>query len=502
MSGLAVRKPIGLYVGDREVTASRVALTPLGPVALETRSEPYEAEQLPEVLGRLLGPWLGPRRPARVRVALGLPAMRVFFSTRPIQVTDRNASPTVLLHEVLRSSNVNVDEMEVDLVKRQPGKRPLASLISCKRKYIAGLLEALRENGVRPFRAEPAPFALLRLGALRHRGPRKASVVVRVFLGPAQGAAVLLKGPMPLAWRTFELPAGGEAAAVLSTALALQVVGRHCGEDGPPDAVILHGRTDLAESFRAEVFTAALGTRPAHAAEPSYDSRSIAEGLALGCQEGEEALDLARTLKSRAPLWEVIPWGALAAQAGILAGLTLMLDGHSRDTRRAYHLVRAEGAGHAWAAKVGDDALETEKKDLEQKITAARDFLETRVLWTSYTRDAASRLTENMALRSFIGLNEFAGPAGGGSKKKSLVLAVSSPIPRGEGMPREIEDYLDALRGDATLRRDFPQVELADLKWSESGAGPAVSSAQATFTVQCLPKAPEKKGPRPAANLK
>jgi hypothetical protein len=489
LARVAFRKPTGLYIGEREVTLCRVASTLLGPVELETRCEPSGPEQLPVVLERLFRSYATKRGSPRVRLALGLPATAVFFSTRLGDAAGRVASRKVLLQEAIRSPSVNVDELECDITTAQPGKHPLLSLIACKRRYLATMMEDLQSCGVRVLRAEPAPLALLRLGARRYRGPRKGTVV-RAFLGPAQGVAVLLKGAMPLSWRTFELPAGGEAAEVLATALALQVVGRHCGEAGTLDAVILHGRADLAGAFRAEPFTTALGGRVTLVPGPSCDSRAVAMGLALGAQEGEEAFDLARALKSRPPLREVIPWGTLAAQVVILAVLTLMLDGHRRDLSRAHAVVRTAGVGHAWAAEVDDQSLEKEKKDLEQKVAAVRGFLETRVLWTSYTRDAASRLTENMSLKSFTGVNELATGASSGKGRKSLVLDVTAPAQRSDGSPGEIEHYLDALRADTTLRRDFPQVELANLTAGDSG--PGASRGRAGFIVSCLSKAPAK----------
>ena len=60
-------------------------------------------------------------------------------------------------------------------------------------------------------------------------------------------------------------------------------------------------------------------------------------------------------------------------------------------------------------------------------------------------------------------------------------------------MPKEIDELLDSLRGDELLHRDFPLIEVADLKRSQknTGAKPTVD-----FSVICLPKPPE---PKPKA---
>ena len=284
LTKMMARKALGVFVGEREVTVSRVAVTPFGATELDTSSEPYEPETLGETVERLIRPYLPKRGAARVRVGLGLPAMRVFFAARTIQATDRDATPAVLLHEVFRSTDVNVQEMQVDLVKIQPGKKPLASLIACQRKYISALIDSLKNCGLRPFRAEPAPFALLRLGSGLHRGPRKVTTVIRAFLGDTKGVALLLRNDAILSWRTFELPAGGEAPALLSTIMTLQLMGRPVSETDRPDALLMHGRPDLAGTLGGEGFRAMLGTPVEIFPGPSYDSRSIALGLAMGCR--------------------------------------------------------------------------------------------------------------------------------------------------------------------------------------------------------------------------
>ena len=484
MSKLAIRKPLGLYVGDREVTVCRAALTPLGAVELTSSGEAYDnPEQLPQVVERLLRPYLGKSKSPRVRVSLGLPATNVYFATRLAQPTDRESTSAVMLNEFIRSSDINIAEMQIEVVRGQPKNHPLLSLVACRRKYLSNLLDAMKTCGVRPFRAEPAPFALLRLGATRLRAPRKAAAVIRFFLGPAEGVAVLLQGDMPLAWRTFDLPAGSESGALLSTAMALQVVSRHCGEAGRPDAVLIHGRLDLAETFRNDMFRTVMGCLPQHTAGPSYDARSIALGLAMGCREAEQALDLSRTLKSRLPVWQVLPYGQIAAQFAVLAGLTAMVEGHARDVRQSSRMVHDECSAHLWTLEGNDTNLKKEKTELEDKLKAVRGYVGSRILWSTYTRDVASRLTENMVLRSFAGNNDLA--TDGKPSKRSLVLSLTAPIALGKTLPHEIDQYLEALRNDEILRRDFPRVELAGLRGSEGKVG---SSSQASFTVNCLPK--------------
>ncbi|MCE5325311.1 MAG: hypothetical protein LLG01_02740, partial [Planctomycetaceae bacterium] len=49
--------------------------------------------------------------------------------------------------------------------------------------------------------------------------------------------------------------------------------------------------------------------------------------------------------------------------------------------------------------------------------------------------------------------------------------------------PREIDQFLDSLRGVAILKRDFPRLNLVEIKWRKDAA-----SDIALFTILGLPK--------------
>jgi hypothetical protein len=493
LARMAVQQGIGILADEHEVVLSQVAFTPVGPVEVARRREACPPDQLAAVLGRLLPPLLPRRGAFRTRVALGLPALRVFFSTRPIQTADADASPEVLLHEVLQSPSLNIDDMYVDMIRAQPGARPVASIVSCRRKYLAGQLAALEGCGVSPVRAEPAPCALLRVATHRHRGPRRSRAVLRVFLGESQGLAVLTAAKLPLMWRPFGLPAGGEEAAIRALVASLQVLGKFCGLDAGFDAVLIHGRPDLGPLFPPGSPPLGEDLKVARHDGPGLDPHEIAFGLALGCPPSVEGFNLARTLRPRASLWEIFPWGETMAQAGLLALATMPMLGHAGGLHREHRAVRAEFDRHAWAKDVPDEKLEKERKDLDQKVDAVRKFLDGRIAWTSYTHDIASRLPANLSMTSFQGLSELdLMKKGTVKKKKSLVLGLSAPIGAGGLVPPEVDDFLVSLRFNPLLKRAFPEIELGDLKWFQPSAG---AQPFASFTVVCLPasaKAPAK----------
>ena len=281
LAKLAIRKVIGVYVGEQEIAISKVAATPLGPIEIASCRQAYAPDQLDTALRGLLVPLLGQRRNCRIPVMLGLSGKHVFFSSRPIKIADSDASPQVLLHEVLQSSGISVDEMVLDMVKLQPGVRPVASIVACRRKYLAGLLTGLQGCGVSPFRTEPAPCALLRLARVRHQAPRRARTALRIFLGESQGLAVLAVANAPFVWRYFDLPRGDEALAIISTVRIIQTLGKPCGIESTVNVVMIHGRAELRGLVGLEELEQQAGVHVSWFEEPKLNDSSVAFGLAV-----------------------------------------------------------------------------------------------------------------------------------------------------------------------------------------------------------------------------
>ncbi len=500
LAKIAVRKAIGVYVSDKEVVISKVVATSLGPVEVTSLRESYTADQLGNVLNRLLTPLQSRWKRFPLNVAVGLSGQRVFYSTRPVKSTNAEASPEMLLHEVLQSASISVDDMALDVVKSKPDKRPVASIVSCRRKYLSGLLTAFGTAGVNPFRAEPAPIALLRVAALRNRNPRKAKTVLRMFLRADQGLAVLSVGNVPFVWRYFSLPVGNEATAILSVTRTLQTLSKPCGHESPIDIIIVHGRPDLRETIESEQLQDGLGIATTWMEGPALDESTVAFGLALGClTEGTESFDLARSLRPRRSLWELFPWGEVALQTALIICMGLFLANRSGHLDKAYSVVSQSIGEHVWLHSLDEQDLEKEKKDLQAKVDAVRKFLSTRIVWTAYARDIPGRMPKQTTINGIEGLCdlEVSGKKkdGGIKQKKSFVLRLSSPMTKEGKMPKEIDDFMNSLREHPLLKRDFPTVELREVVRFQ----PFVNSPPtASFTVICMPKA-DKPAPKSEA---
>ncbi len=148
-----------------------------------------------------------------------------------------------------------------------------------------------------------------------------------------------------------------------------------------------------------------------------------------------------------------------------------------------------------WLGDRNEGDLEKEKKVLEQKGKTAETFLASRVSWSSQLRDVASHLPANTRLTSLVGAGELESLGGKGSPvppKKSFVLRLETPIPPSGETPREVDGMLESLREQSRLKREFPVIELKDLKTAKSQARDGGSFA--SYSIVCLPP-PTKPGP-------
>ncbi len=245
LAKMSMRRFVGLYLGEHEIAVSEVAVTPLGPVEVVSRSEPCPPNELLNVIERVLQSLRAGKR-RRLQVAVGLSNSRVFFGTRPLR-SGAEASPEAVMQKLLCSANVTTDDLTIDMVKGNINKSPVATVTACRKKYMAAVLAVLQRCGAQACRTEPGPCALVRAAAKKHPPPRRAKTLLRIFLGAAEGLAVLTVDGLPLAWRCFAIPSMSEGMAILSAARTLMSQSRFYGTETPLEYAIVHGRADLHE---------------------------------------------------------------------------------------------------------------------------------------------------------------------------------------------------------------------------------------------------------------
>jgi hypothetical protein len=339
-------------------------------------------------------------------------------------------------------------------------------------------------------RVEPVPCAMLRAAERQYRPPRKAKTVLRLFLGAKEGLAVLSVSGWPLVPRPFPITEEDMTPAVVSIVRTLDTLGKLCGADAAIDAVVIHGAPEMRNRIDVAALEQQVAVLTKWVDGPALDSGSIAFGLALGClTSSSRSFDLARSMKPRESLWNIFPWKETAVQLVVLGCLGFFLMNHSQELKLKYMSVRSETDGRHWLASMSDQQLAKEKQELEQRVEAVRKFLATRVVWTEYTHNLPTQLPELAKLNSFQGVCELEKKAKKDATvikpKKSLTMRIGAPIAEDGATPKEVDQCLDALRDNSLLKRDFPMVELADIKWYQPFMG---AQPTAYFTVVCLPK--------------
>ncbi len=478
LAKFSMRRFVGLYLGEHEVAVSEVAVTPLGPVEIVSRTEPCPPNELLNVIERVLQSLQG-RKQRRLQVAIGLPNSRVFFGTRPLRgATD--TSPAGVMQKLLCSPNVTTDDLTIDMVKSVINKASVATVTACRKKYMAAVLAVLQRCGAQVCRTEPAPCALVRAAAKQHRPPRRATTVLRIFLGAAEGMAVLTINDLPLAWRCFAMPSLSEGMAILSAARTLMSQSRYYEMETPLEYAIVHGRGDLHERLQKEGLPSEIGTRMLWHEDPPLNSQAMALGLALGCVDQADAgFDLSRLMKPKASLRDIFPWGELACECVLMALMGLCL--FHRDEQVHSACAAAQMQCHENKILVSSDigALEAEKKSLKEKLESLHRFLDSRVIWTSRVRDILGRLPNAFQLTTF----QADGTLDGGGKKAFRFGATVELLPRG-AVPPGVFKFVNTLRADPSMQRDFPQVKLGSI--SKIGSKEKGSAGvMAGFTITC-----------------
>jgi hypothetical protein len=482
LARISFRKFVGLYLGEHGVSVSEMAITPLGPVEIASRTEPCEPNEVLDVAERSLQ-FLQQTKRRRLQVAVGLPNPRVFFGSRPLR-GGTDSSPEGVLQKLLCSSNVTVDDLTMDMVKGSVNKSPAASVAACRKKYMAAVLAALQRAGAQAFRAEPAACALARAAAQQHRPPRRARTLLRIFLGTDEGQAVLTVSDVPMAWRSFTLPAGSEGMAVLCAARTLLGQCQHHGLDLALDYAIVHGRADLHERLQNEQLPSEIGSRTLWREGPDLSGETIARGLAVGCVgQGAKTFDLSRWMKPRPSLREIFPWGELACECVLVVLMGLVLAQQSNRVATACASAQSQCNENKLLGSANAGRLEKEKKELTKKIDALHEFLDSRVLWTSYARDVANCLPAKIQLSQFQGLGLLeAGKKGGAAGKRSLQLTAMAPLTASGAVPPEVDSFLAALRGNRLWKREFPRVELTAVQQAQARGN---TGGMAGFTIVC-----------------
>jgi hypothetical protein len=492
------RPAIGLLIDQNQIAMSVTAATLRGRREVAREIQTCDNESPEEILERMLEPWVnatgGRRSKAKPWVRVGLPEARVFQATLPITPANRRHTPQNFFLEAVQATNVRAEDRIVELITLELDNRPLACVAAAPRALIQSSVDMITRLGMRVGLIESAPTSLYRAGAHYRKAPRGSKLCVRFFLGGVQAIGVLAALGQPLCWHTFELPKGGETAAILAAYSTLWMMARHTRLTVPIDTVIIHGRPELAlTQQQQEAFGTQTGARLFRCDLPGYDSAATALGLALANPLTDDTgLDLARTVKSPVTIRDIFPYGEVIAHTALLGAVSLYLVGAAAESNHRLASISGSLKTVPWLTNQDPAKLDAEKNSVQERLKAISAFRDTRVNWAGSLRTIAAAMPQNNLIRALSGDAEIeAGSRSGPARsKKKLVVSFETPLAENGSLPHEIDGFLIALRRDATLKRHFPLIEVTGFRANPARQGARPSAA---YSIVCLPSSEKTK---------
>ena len=239
---------------------------------------------------------------------------------------------------------------------------------------------------------------------------------------------------------------------MLSTSRTLLSQSQYHGIAAPLDYVIVHGRPDLHERLQKEGLPTEMGTRMIWHEGPELSGATMALGLALGlASQNVRAFDLSRGMKPQASIREIFPWGELACECTIIAVMGLVLAHHDQKVHEEYSKADIECKGNRILALSNSAALVKEKSSLTAKLASIHDFLDSRVMWTTYARVIADCMPANVQIEQWQASNVIAKRGGRGAGGKSVHLTATAQTPDGM-MPPEVGKFIASLRKNPIMK--------------------------------------------------
>ena len=198
-------------------------------------------------------------------------------------------------------------------------------------------------------------------------------------------------------------------------------------------------------------------------------------------------IDIVSSLRPPPTLKDIFPRNLAVFMLIVIMTMAGMMWNKLSSMDKQYRSLRRQNASHKWARSLSIRKIAKQRKMLLNEVDCIFRFLSTRIVWSDYLRDIPTRLPTDACLVNVWAnceMKEMVKKKHARKPKKSLTLTAMARFSSRASAPREIDAFLQSLRDMKLLQRDFPSVELAEVKWRKEG-----KSGMALFTVVALPKA-------------
>jgi Tfp pilus assembly protein PilN len=475
-------RAIGVYFSGDRVSISDVGTTVKGLTTLNQQSFEVAGRSLMSVLQEYVKNHGG----RGVPVCLGLKPEQTFFMTSGAEYEQEDQIRDKLLDQhgfrsSTERSEVVVDYFKINKTKSTPSQ--LWSIGVCKKQLAQELHSALGQSGFKNFLLRPTPWAMSVFSVKLPKKSKSWKVFVQIFLNETGGLAVLVVEKNPMCWKRFSFSESESVEKMISAIRSIFIQSAVTLARPAVDGIILRGPN--AEQLSQKLYNE-LGIEVAVADGPGFTDSYCSYSLAMLARPKEEVqFDIFRELRAKPGIMKMFPC-KIAAIIVFLAGcMAFMMWEKASRLASDYSSLKKQDSSHKWAVSKSTGDIANGRKALLTETEAVAKFLSTRIVWSDYLRDLPTRLPLNVSLSS-IGatceLDQSGKNEGGEKAKRSLTLRGLTLFDKGRAAPEEIEAFLNSLRKVELLKRDFPKVQLAEIKWRKQG-----KSETAMFTVIALP---------------
>jgi hypothetical protein len=298
--------------------------------------------------------------------------------------------------------------------------------------------------------------------------------------------AVLCYKSRAIGWREFDGTSGEVGTAVKKAVVGLLTYARKSLSFDTPKAVRLEGKAP--DVNKAAALLEEMGLR-VEVREGSVSlGRDASLGVALAGLDGSpEACDLARSLRPPPRLRDLVPWGDLALAGAMLFVLWVVMNGHFLHLHRSLGRTLAETLRKPEIRNCSDEELKSQCSALASQVRAFNKFSDERETWGKYLAALPAWLPRQAHLVDMQGQAPLPvqkhGEAGKTDSQRSLLLTCAADLGSRGSAPAEVDQFVESLRSQKLLKRFFPTVELANVRWRKEG-----NTGRALFTVACLPQ--------------
>jgi Tfp pilus assembly protein PilN len=487
-------RAIGAYFNGDRVNITDTGNTIKGPTVLNQQSFEVADKDSIGALTSVLQEYVKNHGGKNVPICFGLKPEQAFFITSGADYGQDDKLRDKLLDSAGFRGAEERKEVVTDYFKINKVKSPAGQLWSigiCRKQVAQELYTAIEKAGFKHFTLKPTPWAM---SAFSTKLPKKAKgwkVFIQVFLSKTGGLAVLVVEKHPMCWKRFAFSQSKPIDKIESAIRGILIQSTIALARPVIDGIVLEG-TD-AENLSQMLYDR-FAIETATASSDEYTDLHCSESLAISAKSKEETqFDLFQELRPKPSIKQIFPWKIAAVIMLLAGGMGFLMWQKVSELASNYKNIKKQNSAYAWAVSQNTGEIAKIRKELLAETEAVGKFLSTRIVWSDYLRDLPTRLPSNVSFSDVLAVCEYLEAKkkddGARKRERSLMLRGATLFENGRASPEEIEAFMDSLRKVELLKRDFPKVELTEIKWRRQG-----DSETAMFTVTASPNKSSKKG--------